>query len=1831
MEELEALYADYMAQGYSINQAYRKMRVAGFDTNEHREYMKGLYDSGGSKKKSQDTSLSEPISEEVSMASTSNQVSQEKQPGGDSDSVQLGDFDSFLEDYFPTNFNIKDFEVEGGTSIPEFLLPNQGGSVKLNPQSVLNGNDDTEFDRLVTGLQFQTFQDWARSTSRPVQGYIDSVLKKSKGELDPDETLIMNQLGRVAAFPYYNQVLDQLALAYTIDAETRGIMERDNITLEEALENNDEFIENALKGMAKRGKGTYEGRRDRRIRREVERVQNMIDQKRDELEADYINNFFGKAFIDSLPSQFNEKDEDGNLTSASKTKLSYLEKTLKRRTGLSLDLSGDNRVGNNPFIRVRPMPMGHLSFDGDLVTRSNMAFENMWNSMAYVGSKIFPEILTGNFKDNYYNPATGEFVNIGESMVMDVEMNLRKSESEMAELSEKMNEYRLGISASVANADWSNVIEQSFLMTADGVPFMIPMIAAPWLGVGGTAAFSAALGVGQEAVAIRNDPSFDSFKKDGREYSYGEAAEEVGSYNLEDIKAAGYEVETDYWSRTGYLSAVGIGDFGVAYAGGRALMGAYQKGQIKELQNWFRGYMHGMGYAVSEGAFAQAFSVFERSVARGISTDTQVDFEQTAADAVDAIIGGSPLSVLMHTSGSAYRGISGVRNAPEVIPFNAEEISSLKKGVREYQIKISRSNDPTAIREANQFIYNSRQKIKSLQWQSEAYLQYMHKNSPEQFEGLMNLKIELDRLKMSYDRTNDPNLKIQYKERGAQIVEDMRSIYDENKSGYEKYIGITGRGVREREEKRLEEGRTIEQDRVEASPIVQEMPVPASPVPEFEPQVVLSKDAKRNDRQAWMRRAGSRARKFFDKAVRSNGGIKDRNVEEVIRSGERIRSAWMDEMTYQISQYRDIMRGVMRSESGVRISKTEKASRSEDVRMVLEGRMKVEDLPYLTEKQRQGITAMRENIDSLSDQLIYTLEQQPTGSPEQAQSKADLIQKIRSNKGVYLNRSYEIFSDGGKRLSMLLKPRKDMPTEIRKAYDDAVKYIANNMDDADALAMSSEQRMLMAEREIRKYLMAMNGAKDSPNFGIMGAIDAPFLKARNNEIPKEFLNLLGEIKDPLHGYANTLAKLNSYLGNVRWQNELAIVLQESGIAKIGSGFEGTEGPGGLYVRLAPDSEQWRPLYDLYVPQDFYDSYQNLQPLKTIRIGEEFGLDGFVRSLIGLTAKVKVGKTVLAPTTTARNMVSGVFLGMGNGHFLQSPEALQRSFLQATGDRSMPQERRKLIELGVLSDGANSGELMQTLNDSMRGDINRIVKRGGGVMDFAQKLYAFGDDFYKVNGYYIERQSLIDAGVSIADAEAMAARRVRDGYPTYSKISKGAKAIRRFPLTGSFVSFPYEMYRTTRNQFEFIAEDMRAGRTDMARRRAMGLLAASTMAYGTSELSLNMLGLTDEDDEAIKLLGPEWQQLSQLFYLGKENGVPYFMDASYYLPHEVVAKPIRALFGGDPTSEGYIDNVMSAVDEVLSPYYGADVTFRGIEELLSNSDSNGNKIVNEIPGATPLENLLAEPEKALVHLTKTIAPGFTGNVIEIIRSQDTLEEDHPLYEAQQAFGRYFPKETRYREYTTEDALLALIGARMTYLPLDLAAENQISDKINYISNKQYEIFQPIQSGDPVTETSAGDMFSEYISLHESIVNDNKKIVGLSRMLGLETQEVYKILKSAGVPEGQIGLYLIDAPVIAMPISDERITNMWKKATWSSRITPEEKTEIATNMVNGAALYNKRVAMYNERLWGETMTAEEINLELSRVLEVNGITQQTSWMDDISSFVKQILQIKPDENQ
>ena len=922
-----------------------------------------------------------------------------------------------------------------------------------------------------------------------------------------------------------------------------------------------------------------------------------------------------------------------------------------------------------------------------------------------------------------------------------------------------------------------------------------------------------------------------------------------------------------------------------------------------------------------------------------------------------------------------------------------------------------------------------------------------------------------------------------------------------------------------------------------------------------------------------------------------------------------------------------------------KLGKAEMADTQNAMLDVLEGRIPMDDprLGALTKEHKQRLDYFRGHIDSLSEQLIATLEAQPAGSPEAMAARTKLIEKIRANKGVYLNRSYKIFNDGGERLNMLLGDENKMSSEVRKAYNDALEYIANQFDNdvTSDTPKSKQDRLQEADTQLGQYLQDLQDSKDARSFGFLGAADAPFLKARNNELPPAIDALLGRITDPMNAYLRTSSKLNSYLANTRWQTEMAMVLKESGIGKVGyDKFKGQSSPQGRMVKLFPDSPEWMPLHEQLVPSSFKTAFDNLMPLK--KIDSEL-----MQIAVQATSAVKVGKTVFAPTTTSRNFISGMFLGMANGHLpvmsgikptmdamTQAWGASAKKGLKGKGkhsDATWRAERKKLIEMGILNDGANSGELMAFLNDSMGGDIQRIISGGGkqSIGEFAQKLYAFGDDFYKVNGYYQERQAFLDSGLSVADAEAKAAQRVRGGYPTYSYISKGAKWVRRWPLNGSFVSFPYEMYRTTLNNFRFMAEDFQAGRTQMAMKRAMGLLTSGTAAYAMSEYSMDKLGFTDEDDEAIRALGPEWQKLSQLIYLGADDGTPYFMDASYMLPHETVVKPIRALFGSNPDDEDLMDRVMTSVDEVMSPFYSQDVSFSFVSSLLTNERRDGGKIFHVRPDESPITAALRQPDKVFTHFLNTAAPGFVGNITEFLRAGlaeeafelikgEDLPNGHPLEEAQDDFQDYFPKKTRFKEYTLLDAAYALLGARITYMPTDVAASSGIRDWEQSVSSEQSEVFRKLMPQPELTmDYEVDELAAQYLALHNEASRNIQRTTNLGVTLGMNKPETIKLLEQGGVKDDNRGLYLKNRYVFPDMLTEEKVEAYIEKQVWYKGMPIEEKKQWMRSGWRNAAEFNRAIAKgYSPELRKYGLSESEIEEILKQKRNERG---QADWQD------------------
>jgi len=929
--------------------------------------------------------------------------------------------------------------------------------------------------------------------------------------------------------------------------------------------------------------------------------------------------------------------------------------------------------------------------------------------------------------------------------------------------------------------------------------------------------------------------------------------------------------------------------------------------------------------------------------------------------------------------------------------------------------------------------------------------------------------------------------------------------------------------------------------------------------------------------------------------------LNDKDVIETYRSLKSVKGA-VDETTQgDLYNYNAVFKMFVGKDL-VETSRTpakDKSPKESIFAKLLTGEINIDDPRFsnFSAEEKAAIRSLRQNIDGLSDRLIEILRDRPISNDAEGKALMDLINTIQQNKGVYLTRSWELFTDGGKRLDMLMQSREAMPPDVRKAFDDAVRFEASQIEDPT-----------QAEANVRKYLQDLVALKDfNGNVNILAAMQNGMLKARNNAIPEPFQNLFGKIQDPHYQYFATISKLRSYIANYEWQNTMAQALLESGLGRIGNEFVGEESPLGLYDKMVPTAQPWEPLYQVTIPKQLKSVFDNMAPLKTWDSMLGKGVGGFADLWSRASALGKINHTVLAPTATLRNFWSGNFLQIAAGHhWLMNPEKVFDAIAMSwptkamLGKSQLPSaqpwmaERNKLVKLRVLGESVNATDLMRNMQDLIGQDYRKTFANDNKTWEFFKRMYAFGDDFYKVMGFYQERSMLMDSGMLLEDAEILAANRVRNIYPTYSNISRGAVALRRFPYKAPFVSFPYEVVRNTKNTLLVAAEDMAAGRKDMAVQRILGLISAGLMIDALHEVSMDVIGFDDEDDEAIRLLGPEWQRLAKLMYLGidEKTGNPSFIDLSYTFPQEVIMKPVRAITGGDPTSDGYYDNVSKAIEESLAPYTGSDMFTGTIESLLKNTDEYGRQIIKTYGDQDPLQAMLEDPSLAadgLQFIFDSYAPGMVkGNMIDFLRSAEPVSEDNPWYEIQYEFQKRYPKETRYRSYNFSDAFAQLAGFRESELSLDPGGQSAFYQMQADIIALEMDHERRVLKTSPVPTEDIENTAKRFISKHKNVCEQAMRISNAVKKLSTtagwsedETEDrIMTLLTRGGFSQNA-----------AFDIYQGKIPDLkgFTAANWNKIIEPiiedrlmseEEKAEMEMNLERNAEIYNQIIFDWND---------------------------------------------------
>jgi hypothetical protein len=726
-------------------------------------------------------------------------------------------------------------------------------------------------------------------------------------------------------------------------------------------------------------------------------------------------------------------------------------------------------------------------------------------------------------------------------------------------------------------------------------------------------------------------------------------------------------------------------------------------------------------------------------------------------------------------------------------------------------------------------------------------------------------------------------------------------------------------------------------------------------------------------------------------------------------------------------------------------------------------------------EMKVALDAMRSHIDESTTKLIELLKQKAPDS-EMTQS---LIETLENNKGVYLHRAYSAFKD----LSYM-KELMDDPSMARSAINENYDKLVFET------ALSEEITIDEAEQMVDAYISETFEAPDRATYIASladGKISSPFFKKKNNNLTQAFRNFLGEINDPIYNYVNTVEKISGYISSVEYQSKVADLLQKSGVA--------LSKPKRGYKRLELGNQSFNVLSKIYVPNDLQQAYLDIQRLQPID-------QSWLKILVAVQGGVKVGKTLVSPTTVSRNFWSGGLIAMMNNANILNPFNWQKASQSMTlaweskkSTKELEIEVDKLIRMGVLRDGGRAQEVMNIINDIY---ATESIRRTGKIKGFAKrqaanvaKIYSFGDDYFKAFSFYVNREKFLESGMDLETAETKAAERVVKGQPTYSELPRHIRQLRRFPLTGTFVSFPYLITKAHKENLKFIAQDFAEGRNKMALEGIANMTLSMAIPYGLVAASKAMYGIDDDEDKALKDMSPEYYRDAQFVYVGKDeetNQLNYF-DINTIAPSAQIVKGLTILMQDRKSRPEMFDKIKDATWSQLEPYMSRDLTAATLAAVVSGVDNQGRKLSDD-------------PKERLKWGVEQVSPGVVRNLVNIARTQGWfgLDEINPYTG---------------REYTLEDEFAALFGLRFQTTDWATTLKSYTRNQRLEVRDEAVKAIRSIKSQQEMdlqeVQSIVADYQLENLKFSENVINQIEQ----ARKQGLTESEIVKSISGGGL--------------------------------------------------------------------------------------------------------------------
>lgn len=740
---------------------------------------------------------------------------------------------------------------------------------------------------------------------------------------------------------------------------------------------------------------------------------------------------------------------------------------------------------------------------------------------------------------------------------------------------------------------------------------------------------------------------------------------------------------------------------------------------------------------------------------------------------------------------------------------------------------------------------------------------------------------------------------------------------------------------------------------------------------------------------------------------------------------------------------------------------------------------------------KEALVAMRNYIDKMSadyaEILSSDIEKLKSEGNDEALAKSELLSIVVNNMGKYANRSYRAFDD----------------KNWNKEVSEEIIIAARNF--------LVEQGTTNPDQVINTILKEGTAFDDMSSFiaeSKLGAKDLSILKQRKDIAP-EIRALLGEYKDARINFAKSATKMSRLIYNDRFLNQ---------VLKDGKGvflFDQADAPVGATKKIAEvGSKTMSPLNGLYtfpeVEQAFRDALDKEQ------------LGGLYKTVIQINGMVKYGKTVIAPTTMARNWMSASLFTVANGHFNWSKigKSIDVTSSYRTGQGDGVEYLKRLKKLGVVHDNPYAGEMIDLLKDS---NAEQWVS-GTGMMksffDNATRFYQYGDDFWKIVGFENEIINFMEnKGMSREEAEIKSAKRIRDTYPTYSLIGDLPQKLRRFPLAGTFVSFPAEIVRTQANMIKYLREDL--ADPDMrpaALKRMAGIGMVSAGVYAAQAMAMSAFGVSEEEEEAIKLMAAPWAKNSNILITGRDDqGRLEYLDLTHLDPYALMKRPLNALLRDQPAD----DAVLDASVEILKPFLGWDISTNTILEFISNEKTSGGQVYNE---ADTFTNKAVD---TYMHFERGMGPSVIQNGRRMVK----------------AMGGEISKSGR--AYDVGDEMAAFVGFRKTTFDPKTALHFKAYEFSEGKRQSTRLLTSVFRDPNNVSDSDIREAFGRASTARRETFEDMAALVSAAMSSGLNATQAMTILRSNGVTKKDARA-LIGGGASAWTMSDSTLKNSIAKS-------------------------------------------------------------------------------------